>query len=109
MKRLLNMILILCVLVTQSAWAIQGGDLDGSNSQSNNPQNNLTQLYTQPVDQHDDSSDSCNHFCHASAHLVGLFSNNTIVFCDHRDQHEAAMTMLLSSLSYQPPIPPPIS
>lgn len=100
MIRVLNLIMILAILTTQSAWAIHGDDLDPGGS---------TQSYTQHTEQHNEASDACNHFCHASAHLVGLFSTNTIELQNSCDSHEIAVTNLNSSLSYQPPIPPPIS
>ncbi len=103
MNRLVNIILVLSVLATQSAWAIHGSDSDTGNTD---------QFFSQPVhtaDQHSAAADGCNHFCHASAHLVGLFSINTIELQSSCDSHQTSLKRLLSSLNYQPPIPPPIT
>ena len=100
MSRLLNIILILSVLVTQSAWAIHGVDIDNGSPE---------QVYTQAAEQHDVTAEACNHFCHASAHLVGLFSDSSLDIQAACDSHEPTSKSLVSSLSYQPPVPPPIS
>jgi len=60
-----------------------------------------------PVDQHDEVA--CNHYCHASAHLVGLFSDSTIELHASRDNHIATLKNILDSYNDQPSIPPPIS
>ena len=104
MQRLLHILLILSVLVTQSAWAIHGGEFDLADNNDN-----AGQIHSLPADQHDDASDNCNHFCHASGHFVGLFTSNTIEPLHANDRFEFTLKNLVSSLNYQPPIPPPIS
>jgi len=99
MNRFLNIVLIASILVTQSAWAVHGVELD------NNPQ----QGYTQSAEQHNDSKETCNHFCHGSAHLVGLFLNSIVDIHTTSDNHEYTLKGFIPSHSYQPPIPPPIS
>lgn len=91
------------MLVSQSAMAIHVDKLDGGASQHS---------YTQspaPVDQHDEVSGACNHYCHASAHLVGLFSDSTLELHTSRDNHVATLKNILDSFNDQPSIPPPIS
>ncbi len=100
MRALLNIILVLSVLISQSVWAVHGVELDGGG----NPE----QTYAQPVGQHDEVTGTYNHYCHASAHLVGLFSTNTIELQTSGGGHQATLQNLTSSLNYQPPIPPPI-
>jgi hypothetical protein len=104
MSRLLNILVIISLLVTQSAWAIEGSALDADSNKDSTGQN-----WSSPADQHDDLSDNCNHFCHASGHLVGLFSSITVVLLATSDRHEPAYDNLVNSLTYQPPVPPPIS
>lgn len=99
MRALLNIILVLSILVSQSVWAIHGAELDGGNPE---------QTYAQTMGQHDEVTGTCNHYCHASAHLVGLFSTNTIELQTSGGRHLATLQNLTSSLNYQPPIPPPI-
>ena len=98
MYRILNVILIFSVLMTQSAWAVHAVGVD------ENPPG-----YSQPAEQNDKVADNCNHFCHASAHLLGLFSDSTTDIQTSRDTHETGLTGLISNLNYQPPTPPPIS
>ncbi len=105
MLRIMNLILILALFTTQSAWAIQGAALDNDRLDHNRSEQN----YTQPVEQHDEAPDACNHFCHAGAHLVGLISSNTIDVYTSHDNHKTELKKLSTSLNYQPPIPPPIS
>ncbi len=100
MKRFLHTILALSILVTQSAWAIHIDELEGGASD---------QTYTQPVEHDDDVADACNHFCHASAHLVGLFTDNIIELHASRDSHVALLKNVSDSYNDQPSIPPPIS
>jgi len=104
MHRFLNILLILSVLVTQSAWAIQGTEFDLTDSNDS-----AGQIHSLPADQHDEASNDCNHFCHASGHFVGLFSNNTIDLLSSNNSYDFTFKNLVTSLNYQPLIPPPIS
>jgi len=104
MLRILHIILILSILITQSAWAIQGGDFDVDDNK-----NTSGQIHSLPTDQHNDSSDHCNHFCHAGGHFVGLFALHSFDMLTTHDKHEFTFKDCAISLNHQPPIPPPIS
>ncbi len=104
MLRILNIILALSILTTQSAWAIHGGDFDAADNNDD-----AGQIHSLPADQHDESSNDCNHFCHASGHFVGLFTNNAIDLLSANDRYDITFKNRVTSLNYQPPIPPPIS
>lgn len=87
------------MLVSQSAMAIHVDELDAGNKDRH---------YSQPADQHDEVADSCNHFCHASAHLVGLFSDNLVKLHVNRESYIATSADIIDSHNDQPSIPPPI-
>ena len=100
MNRLFHIVLILSILFSQSAWAAHGAEFsDGSEHD-----------HVHAIDQHDESSDGCgSHSCHAGAHLIGIFSKNSVDFNAACDSNEVILKYLISSQSSQPPIPPPIS
>ena len=91
--------LMISMLVSQSAWVFHNIEL-------NNVQE---QAYTQISDHNNEASDSHDHCGHASAHLVGLISNNTIDMYSGPDKNLTTLTNITSSISYQPPVPPPTS
>lgn len=98
MNRLLT-ILIISILFSQSAWAFH--DLELNNTQE--------QTYIQTSDHSDNASESYDHCDHACAHLVGLISNNTIVFHASTRINLITLTNIPLSINYQPPVPPPTS
>lgn len=91
--------LIISILFSQSAWAFH--DLEFNNVQE--------QAYTQISDLSDEANESHDHCGHASAHLVGLISNNTIDTYTGPSKNLTTLTDITSSISYQPPVPPPTS
>jgi hypothetical protein len=100
MSRFFNTILMLIILTTQSAWAMSGGmlyDLDPEQPQ------NISQV----DDQHDEAADSCSHFCHASAHMLGIFSSISFDIVLPVEKHVAQRLSIETSIKYQPPTPPP--
>ncbi len=99
MLRIVNLILVLTILTAQSAWAINGAALYESDSE---------QVYMQIDEQHDDAVESCSHFCHASAHLVGVFSNVSFDILTASVHHTSKLINIASSINYQPPTPPNI-
>ncbi len=101
MLRIVNLILVLTILTAQSAWAINSSTL------SNSADGEVQQIYTQTEDQHDGAAESCCHFCHASGHLVGIFSNVNLDIPVASDRHTRKLTDFASSINYQPPTPPP--
>ena len=101
MLRIVNLILVLAVLTTQSAWAISDTALYDANA------GHQEQTLTQTAEQHDDTADACSHLCHAGAHLVGIFSNININIPVTNNSHTSKLKQLASSVKYQPPTPPP--
>ena len=103
MLRIVNLILVLTILTAQTAWAIKGSAVtDGAGSDIA-----LQQIYTQTEDHHDGAAESCCHFCHASGHLVGIFSNVNLDIPTASDRHIRKLIDFASSINYQPPTPPP--
>lgn len=103
MLRIVKIILVLTILTTQSAWAINGNAL--SNGAGSGTE--IQQTYTQTEDQHGGAAESCCHFCHASGHLVGIFSNINLDIAVASDRHTSKLIDFASSIKYQPPTPPP--
>ncbi|MBE9533091.1 MAG: hypothetical protein IMF04_03115 [Proteobacteria bacterium] len=95
---MLNLILILAILTTQSAWAINSTALDEGGTE---------QTYAHAAEQHDETADTCSHFNHAGTHFLGVFSIITIDIPDSSNRHTASLIKLVSSVNYQPPTPPP--
>ena len=98
MLRIVNLILVLAVLTTQSAWAISDTAATTEHKE---------QTLSQTAEQHDDAADTCSHLCHAGAHLVGIFSNININIPITNNSHTSKLKQLASSVKYQPPTPPP--
>lgn len=96
--RALNLILILVILTTQSVWAINSTALYESDTE---------QAYAHAAEQHDETTESCTHFNHASTHFIGIFSIITFKIPDSNNRHTTSLKKLVSSISYQPPTPPP--
>ena len=103
MLRIVNLILVLTILTAQSAWAINSSTL------SNSADGEVQKIYTQTEDQHDGAAESCSHLCHASGHLVGIFSNVNLDILTASDRHTGKLIDFASSINYQPPRPPPQS
>ena len=95
MRRLLTF-LIISILFSQSAWAFHDVEF--------NPLQDHT--YTQMSDQNDANSDY-DHCGHASSHLVGLISHITMDIYTAPGENLTILTNITSSISYQPPVPPP--
>jgi len=98
MSRLLT-VLTFSILFSQSVWAFH--DIEFNNAHE--------QVYTQALEHNDEASDTYDHCGHASAHLVGLISNNTIDTYTGPSKNLITVTNITSSISYQPPVPPPTS
>lgn len=98
MLRIVNLVLVLTILTAQSAWAMNGAALYESESE---------QVYMQVDDQHDSAAETCSHFCHASAHLVGIFSNISFDILIASSRHTSKLINFAPSINYQPPTPPP--
>jgi len=99
MNRLLHIFIAVCILASQSAWAFHDIELDS------HPEH----FQTQQVEHHDDDADAHNHCGHASAHIVGLFYNTKITQCMVLPTKISMAKDFTSSMSYQPPTPPPNS
>jgi len=95
MKRFFTF-LIISILFSQTAWALH--DIEFSQPQD--------QAYTQLSDQNNISDDH-DHCGHASAHLVGLLSNTTVNTYVTPESNIISEINNTSSISYQPPVPPP--
>jgi len=91
--------LIISILFSQSAWAFHDIELNHVQEQT----------YTQISDLSNEASENYDHCGHASAHLVGLISNITIDTFTGSDKNLTTLTDITSSISYQPPVPPPTS
>jgi len=89
--------LIVSILFTQSAWAFHDIEIPAS------PQE---QSYTQISTQNDAVGDY-DHCGHASAHLVGLLANSVIDTYIALSKNVISVKNITSSISYQPPVPPP--
>jgi len=100
MSRLFHLILIISLLVTQSTMVIYGPEFDTDS------QGKIKSHTEQPLA---DSAHNCDHFCHASAHLVGFVANHELWLAKYSTPHQAVLSAHATSLTYQPPIPPPIS
>ena len=98
MNRLLTF-LIISMLFSQSAWAFHDLELNITQEQA----------YTQTSNHSDNASESYDHCSHASSHLVGLISNNTIVLHASTNNNIITLTNTPLSINYQPPVPPPTS
>jgi hypothetical protein len=98
MNRLLTF-LIISLLFSQSAFAFY--DIEFCQQQE--------QSYTQNIHQNEDGSISgdYDHCGHACSHIVGLISNNTIDTCVALKSNVISIKNTTSSISYQPPVPPP--
>jgi hypothetical protein len=99
MNRLLHIFIAVCILASQSAWAFHDIELD------NHPEH----FQSQQIEHHDEDASAHNHCGHASAHIVGLFYNTKIVQCIALPTKIAMVKDFTSSMSYQPPTPPPNS
>ena len=96
MNRLFTL-LIISVLFSQSAWAFH--DIEFNNTQEH--------AYTQAAAQNDDTDGSYDHCGHASAHLVGLLTDNAIDTYAAINSNAISVKNITSSVSCQPPVPPP--
>ena len=99
MNRLIHIIIAVCILVSQSAWAFYDIELDAQPEQ----------VQSQNIDQYNQADEACDHFCHANAHMVGLFYDTNIAQCMALTTKIDMVKELTSSISYQPPTPPPNS
>ena len=95
MNRLFTL-LIISILFSHSAWAFH--DIEFSPLQQ--------QSYNQMADQNEANGDY-DHCGHASAHLVGLISNYTVNSYVAPESNAIYVQNKFSSISYQPPVPPP--
>ena len=95
MNRLFTL-LIISILFSHSAWAFH--DIEVNQLQD--------QAYSQTSDQNDNIGDY-DHCGHASAHLIGLFSNSTIDTYVAPSRNVISVKNTTLSISYQPPVPPP--
>ena len=98
MNRLFTFLTI-SILFSQSAWAFH--DLEFNNIQEH--------AYTQISNHDNEASESHDHCGHASAHLVGLVSDYSIDTYTGPGKTFTTLTNITSSISYQPPVPPPNS
>ena len=99
MKRLIHIVVAVCILVSQSAWAFYDIELDS------HPE----QVQSQHIDQYSQADEPCDHFCHANAHMVGLLQDTNLIQFTAITTKVTMVNNLTSSMSYQPPTPPPIS
>jgi hypothetical protein len=99
MKRLIHILIAVCMLASQSAWAFHDIELDS------HPEH----FQSQQVEHHDEDASAHDHCGHASVHFVGLFNNTNIAQCVALSTIIAMMRDFTSSISYQPPTPPPNS
>lgn len=99
MNRLIHILVIVSFLVSQSAWAFHDIEL------VDHPEH----FQSQKVEQHDDDASAHNHCGHTSAHIVGLFYDTNVSQLMALSTKIAILKDLASSISYQPPTPPPIS
>ncbi len=90
--------LIISLLLSQSIWAFHDIEF-------NHPQD---QAYSQISDKNDVNG-NYDHCGHASAHLVGLLSNSTFEIFIAPKSNLFAEQNTTSSITYQPPVPPPTS
>jgi len=88
--------LIISLLFSQSAWAFN--DIEISQSQE--------QAYSQTIDQNDVGGDY-DHCGHSSAHLVGLLSYSSLNIFIAAKNDLFTVQNSATSVTYQPPVPPP--
>ena len=88
--------MIISLLFSQSAWAFHNIELNLQQEQA----------YSQMSEQNEANGDY-DHCGHASAHLVGLLSNETIATHIAPKNNVISVKNITSSISYQPPVPPP--
>ena len=100
MKRLFTF-LIISILFSQSAWAFHDTEFNNLHKQM------VTQAQT--ADQNDEANVSYDHCGHASAHLVGLLSKNNFDANTGSKCNLISVKNITTSMSYQPPVPPPTS
>lgn len=89
--------LIISILFSQSAWAIY--DVEFNHIQE--------PAHTQASYLNDDANECIDHCSHACSHLVAFISNNTFDAYSSPDKNLTTLTNITSSISYQPPVPPP--
>jgi len=99
MKRLIHIFVAICLLGSQSVWAFYDIELD----------NHQEENYVYIADLQSDSPDDCDHFCHASAHLSGIFTNESFEFPKLVSINNGQLEQLTYSINYRPPTPPPLS
>jgi len=95
----LSTYLIISILFSHSAWAFH--DIELSDAQEH--------AYSQIANQNDEANDSYDHCGHASSHLVGLHSETTLTVYIEPNNKIVSVKDITSSISYQPPVPPPTS
>ena len=98
MNRLIHIIITVCILVSQSAWAFYDIELDAQPEQ----------VQSQNIDQYNQADEACDHFCHANAHMVGLLQDTNLIQFTATTTKKTMVKDYTSSISYQPPTPPPI-
>jgi hypothetical protein len=99
MNRLIHILVAICILASQSAWASHDIELDS------HPEH----FQSQQVEQHDEDASAHNHCGHACAHFAGLFYNSNITQCVTLPTKITMVKDFTPSISYQPPTPPPNS
>jgi len=95
----LSIFFLISILFSHSAWAFHDIELDNTNHDA----------YTQVVGQNTDVDDSYDHCGHTSSHLVGLHSEITVTVYIDQNSNIVSVKDITSSISYQPPVPPPTS
>jgi len=95
MNRLFTL-LIISILLSHSAWAFNDIKCNPLQEQS----------YSQMADQNEAEVDY-DHCGHASAHLVALISNYTVNSYLAPENNVIFVKNKFSSMSHQPPVPPP--
>ena len=100
MYRFITHVLIWCVISVNLAWAadfVEAVD-------THDPQPLQVQLFDNLNDNQDES---CDHGCHGSAHFLGVFSSDIDTISQYPNNYRAMPPTLVTSVTYQPPTPPP--
>lgn len=100
MRKMIAQFLILLMLFSNAAWAVDSDFVSSSHDSSVSQQNT-------DIDHDHNNSEDNDHCCHGAAHLIGLTSLKSVRTVKIKDSAQLQTVTTLVSYNHLPPTPPP--
>ena len=100
MYRFIAHVLIWCVVSGNFAWATDYVE-------AMDPHDSQPEQVLLSDSENTNSADLCDHCCHGNAHFLGVFSSNIDTISLYPNNYRAIPATLVTSVTFQPPTPPP--